>query len=95
MLGSVFHHSFRDGSHLPSHVLRLTSHISRLTSHLSRLTSHVLRLTSHVSRLSPRVKHLVRRPEIFAVDMRVDLCGREIGVSQHFLHGAKVGATLE
>src|SRR2546425_12119604 len=38
---------------------------------------------------------LVHRPQIVAVDVRVQLRGREVRVAQHFLHGAKVRAALE
>src|SRR3989442_4903394 len=38
---------------------------------------------------------LVQRPQIVAVDVRVELRGREVRVAQHFLHGAKVRAALE
>jgi len=34
------------------------------------------------------------RPEIVAIEVRVDLCGRDTFVTQHFLHSAKIGATI-
>ena len=33
--------------------------------------------------------------EIFAVHMRVELRGREVGMAEHLLHRAEIGATLE
>src|SRR5216683_2628096 len=38
---------------------------------------------------------LVHRPQIVAVDVRVQLGGGEVRVAQHFLHGAQVRAALE
>ena len=34
-------------------------------------------------------------PEIFAVDMRVNLSGRYVGVSEHFLDRSEIRATFE
>jgi hypothetical protein len=34
-------------------------------------------------------------PQVFAIDMRVDLRRRDICVTQHLLHGTQVGAALE
>src|SRR5438477_11915008 len=45
--------------------------------------------------LSPRMILSVHRSEILAVDMRVNLRRRDVGVAEHFLNGTKVGATLE
>jgi hypothetical protein len=33
--------------------------------------------------------------EILAVDVRVNLRCRNVGVAEHFLHGAKIGPALE
>ena len=41
------------------------------------------------------MKLLVDRPQVFPIDVRVDLGRGEVGVTQHLLHGAEVGATLE
>jgi hypothetical protein len=37
----------------------------------------------------------VNRAEILPIDVSVNLRRRNIGVSQHFLHRAKVGATFQ
>src|SRR5882762_990455 len=42
-----------------------------------------------------RVVALVHGAEVIPIDVGVELRRREIGVSQHFLHGTEVGATLE
>lgn len=41
------------------------------------------------------MKSLMDVAEVFAIDVRIDLCGRDIGVTQHLLHGGQVCATLE
>src|SRR5207237_10278459 len=38
---------------------------------------------------------LVNGPEVVPVYVGVELCGREVRVPEHFLHGAQVGASLE
>ena len=41
------------------------------------------------------MKLLVDRSEVFAVHVGVDLGGGEVGVAEHLLHRAQVGAALE
>src|SRR5438309_5680967 len=41
------------------------------------------------------MKRLVHGPQVVAVDVRVQLRGGQVRVTEHFLDGAKVGATLE
>ena len=38
---------------------------------------------------------LVDRAEVIPIDMGVDLRRREIGVTQHLLHRAQIGAALQ
>lgn len=38
---------------------------------------------------------LVNAPEVFAIDVGVNLCGGNIDVTEHLLDGAEIGATLE
>src|SRR3989442_899579 len=45
--------------------------------------------------LGARVVALVDRAEVIPIDMGVDLRRREIGVTQHLLHRAQIGATLQ
>src|SRR5687767_1293020 len=37
----------------------------------------------------------MNRAKVFAIDVGVDLGGREIGMSQHLLHGAEIRSALE
>src|SRR6266581_1648395 len=41
------------------------------------------------------MKRLVHGPQVVAVDVRVQLRGGQVRVTEHFLDGAKVGTTLE
>ena len=47
------------------------------------------------SRSRTRVELLVNALEAGCLDMGVDLGGGDIGVAEHFLDGAEVGAVLE
>ena len=42
-----------------------------------------------------RMKLPVDASQIFAINVRVDLRGRDVRVPEHVLHGTQVGATLE
>src|SRR5918999_44579 len=41
------------------------------------------------------VIQFVLRAQVSAVDVRIDLCGRDVGVPKHFLHGAEVGSPFK
>ncbi len=51
------------------------------------------RLTT--DRSSPRVKLVVHHAKTRLEHVRVDFCGRHVGVAEHHLDGAQVGAALE
>jgi hypothetical protein len=37
---------------------------------------------------------IIETPQPSLVDVGVDLCGRDIGVTEHHLNGAKIGSVL-
>src|SRR5436190_1838062 len=45
--------------------------------------------------LPPRMELLVYRPQVLAIDVRVDLRRGDVGVTEHFLYGTKVRPSLQ
>ena len=41
------------------------------------------------------MKLLVNRAEILTIDVGIDLCRRDVDVTEHFLHRAQIGTAFE